>query len=49
MWDIRNYFGESNAFYFAWVGVFISVLWLPSLIGIGFFFFGVQYAYMIYN
>jgi len=44
MWNIRNYFGESNAFYFAWVGIFISVLWLPSIIGVGFFIYGVNFA-----
>ncbi|CAF0912236.1 unnamed protein product [Brachionus calyciflorus] len=37
MWEIRNYFGESNAIYFAWLGIFISSLWLPMLIGFGFF------------
>ena len=44
MWDIRNYFGESNAIYFAWVGVFISVLWAPALIGFVFFIYGLNYA-----
>jgi hypothetical protein len=42
MWDIRNYFGEMNAFYFAWLGVFISSLWLPSLIGVVFFCIGLS-------
>ena len=37
MWEIRNYFGESNAIYFAWQGVFISTLWVPMVIGIAFF------------
>lgn len=37
MWEIRNYFGESNAIYFAWQGVFISTLWVPMAIGIVFF------------
>ena len=44
MWDIRNYFGESNAFYFAFVGVFISSLWLPTLIGFIFFIYGLHVA-----
>lgn len=40
MWEIRNYFGEVNAIYFAWLGVFISILWFPSLIGFVFFIVG---------
>jgi hypothetical protein len=39
---IRNYFGESNALYFAWQGVFITTLWLPSIIGIAFFGAGLK-------
>ena len=42
MWDIRNYLGESNAFYFAWVGVFVSLVWVPSLIGLCFFIYGLK-------
>ena len=42
MWKIRNYFGESNAFYFAWIGTFISSLWLPSFVGVLFFVIGVS-------
>jgi hypothetical protein len=42
MWDIRNYFGETNALYFAWLGVFISSLWLPSLVGVVFFGIGLS-------
>ena len=45
MWEIRNYFGESNAIYFAWIGIFITVLWFPSLIGLGFFIYGLHFAY----
>jgi hypothetical protein len=34
MWIIRNYFGEYCAFYFAWLGTFISCLWIPVIFGI---------------
>jgi len=37
---IRNYFGESYAFYFAWFGTFINSLILPAFIGIVFFAIG---------
>ena len=32
--DIRNYFGEFNAMYYAWVGSFICTLIIPALIGL---------------
>ncbi len=35
--NIRDYFGESNALYFAWTGVFITCLWIPSILGFLFF------------
>jgi hypothetical protein len=37
---IRNYFGETVALYFAWCGTMISTLWIISLIGLTFFFYG---------
>ncbi|RNA34079.1 anoctamin-4 isoform X1 [Brachionus plicatilis] len=38
---IRRYFGESVAFYFAWIGTFIWTLILPSFIGFVFFIAGI--------
>lgn len=38
---VRYYFGESVAFYFAWVRVFIWTLIIPALIGIIFFIVGI--------
>jgi len=35
MWDIRNYFGEEYALYFAWMGTFVLSLWIIGLIGLG--------------
>lgn len=37
---VRSYFGEEVAFYFSWVGCLITCLWVPSFIGILFFFIG---------
>lgn len=37
---IRDYYGEYVAFYFAWCGTFISSLWFPSVVGLGFFIYG---------
>ena len=45
--EIKNYFGESNAIYFAWLGVFISLLWFPSLMGFIFFIAGLGLKYII--
>lgn len=42
LWLVRDYFGESNAIYFAWLGFLISCLWLPSLIGLVFFIVGMS-------
>lgn len=39
---VRDYFGEEYALYFAWVGVFITTLWIPTLLGIIFFIIGVN-------
>ena len=43
--QIKNYFGEKVAFYFAWIGTFINTLWIPTFIGIGFFFGGLGIRY----
>ncbi|RUS78017.1 hypothetical protein EGW08_014234 [Elysia chlorotica] len=40
LWHIRNYFGEKIAFYFAWTGMLITTLWLPTIFGIGVFIYG---------
>ena len=40
---IREYFGEKVALYFAWSGMLIATLWLPSLVGIVFFGVGLKY------
>jgi hypothetical protein len=34
LWNIREYFGEYVALYYAFCGVLITSLWLPSLAGI---------------
>ena len=31
--ELREYFGEEIAFYFAWVQFYISALWVPGLLG----------------
>ena len=38
---IRNYFGEYISLYFSFTGLLISSLWIPAIIGIGFFTLGV--------
>ncbi|XP_021363066.1 anoctamin-4-like isoform X4 [Mizuhopecten yessoensis] len=40
LWKIRNYFGEKIALYFAWSGLLISSLWIPTLFGFAIFLFG---------
>lgn len=32
--DVKDYYGESIAFYFAWLGFYTKWLWAPALIGI---------------
>ena len=49
MWKIRNYFGEKIAFYFAWSGMLISSLWLPTLFGLGVFAYGMYLSVTAYN
>eukprot|EP00794_Sanderia_malayensis_P006792 gene6792-7557_t len=41
LWKIRNYFGEKIALYFAWLGLLITSLWIPMLIGFVVFFYGI--------
>ncbi|VDL78419.1 unnamed protein product [Nippostrongylus brasiliensis] len=39
---IREYFGEQIAFYFAWQGTFLTVLWPATIFGLVVFVFGLQ-------
>uniref|UniRef100_A0A1I8HHK0 Anoctamin n=1 Tax=Macrostomum lignano TaxID=282301 RepID=A0A1I8HHK0_9PLAT len=43
---VRNYFGEKVAFYFAWSGHMISMLWAPMLIGLAIFLYGLALRMM---
>jgi hypothetical protein len=40
--QIKNYFGEMFALYFAWVGTQVYTLFLPMCIGIIFFIVGIS-------
>lgn len=42
LWKIRNYFGEKVALYFAWSGALIVSLWIPTFLGLGIFFYGLN-------
>jgi len=33
IWKVRNYFGEEIALYFAWVGILMTTLIIPTLFG----------------
>ena len=46
LWKIRNYFGEKNALYFAWCGVLITSLWIPMILGLIAFFYGLVIRYV---
>ena len=39
---IRDYFGEKNAIYFAFVGSFIAAIWIPAFVGVLFFVLGIS-------
>lgn len=38
--EIRDYFGEKIAFYFAWVSTLMTSLWIPAILGLGVFIYG---------
>ena len=40
LWKIRNYFGEKIALYFAWSGTLITSLWIPTIVGLVCFIYG---------
>lgn len=39
--SIRAYYGEVFAFYFAWMGSLIFMLFIPAVFGFGFFLYGI--------
>ncbi|KFM64133.1 Anoctamin-7, partial [Stegodyphus mimosarum] len=39
--EIRNYFGEKVAFYFAWISTLMASLWVPAVLGTLVFIYGV--------
>lgn len=45
LWKVRNYFGEKIGLYFAWCGVLITTLWVPVLLGVVVFVFGIISAF----
>ena len=45
MWSIRNYFGETYSFYFAWMGALMSSLWILVFVGLSLFLVGILYEY----
>ncbi|KAG8180701.1 hypothetical protein JTE90_005798 [Oedothorax gibbosus] len=38
--EIRDYFGEKIAFYFAWISTLMTSLWIPAILGLGVFIYG---------
>lgn len=34
LWEMKDYLGEEKTFYFAWLGTFITALWLLAIFGI---------------
>ncbi|XP_071847241.1 anoctamin-7-like isoform X4 [Apostichopus japonicus] len=48
LWKIRNYFGEQIAFYFAWAGSMATVLWIPMILGLGIWAYGLYLSISTY-
>ncbi|CAF0912164.1 unnamed protein product [Brachionus calyciflorus] len=46
---IKFYFGESVAFYFAWIEIFIKTSILPTIIGVIFFIVGIVISRLLTN
>ncbi|PIK39383.1 putative anoctamin-4 isoform X3 [Apostichopus japonicus] len=44
----RNYFGEQIAFYFAWAGSMATVLWIPMILGLGIWAYGLYLSISTY-
>ena len=42
--EIKDYFGERIEFYFCWVELIITSLWIPSVIGLIFFIIGLVFS-----
>ena len=40
LWQVRDYFGELIAMYFSFVGILITTLWIPLILGVAFYSVG---------
>ncbi len=48
LWEIRDYFGELNAYYFAWIGTFVSTLWLITILGVAALGYGLKEGFCFF-